>query len=169
MLLVGVFLSTPLFSQKLAIDAYYVRVITKEGDRLRGILEEVDDSYLSISTQSQIPLHSIRKVALRRKNKTSVLITGSLVGGLLVGYLAHQSLRKNGTRSAVAHGLTITFAAAAGATGGLLVSSGINSITHKVVRPPDGANAELYLARQLAPFSVTFQQDVLNRLPKSPQ
>ena len=169
MLLVSVSLSTPLFSQKLAIDAYYVRVITKEGERFRGILEDVDDSYLYLSTESRIPLHSIRKVALRRKNKTSVLITGSLVGGLLVGYLAHQSLQKNGTRSAIAHGLTLTFAAAAGATGGLLVSSGINGITHKVVRPPDGTNAELYLARQLTPFSVTFQQNILNGLPKYPQ
>ncbi len=169
MLLVSVSLSTPLFSQKLAIDAYYVRVITKEGERFRGILEDVDDSYLYLSTESQIPLHSIRKVTLRRRNATSVLITGSLVGGLLVGYLAHQSLRKNGTRSAIAHGLTLTFAAAAGATGGLLVSSGINSITRKVIRPSDAANAALYLSRQLAPFSIAYQQDLMNRLPKAPQ
>lgn len=95
-----------------------------------------------------------------------MLITGAIVGALSIGYLANQSLVANPARSPVAHGLTVTFAAAGGAAVGLLLGSEVSRINRKVIRPLDRGSPEASLVQQLEPFTLRYQQDVLNRLPK---
>lgn len=152
-------------AQPPVVATYQVRVVTIDGDRFRGVLEEVTDSALYINRTGWVPLHDIRKVAIRRKQKTPALVTGAIVGGLLTGFVSNQSLQRNQPRNAVSYGLTLTFAAAGGAAGGLLAGSLVNSITNKVIRPPKTVNPERYLFRQLQPYSTRYQQDIINRLP----
>ena len=95
-----------------------------------------------------------------------MLITGAIVGALAIGYLANQSLLANPARSPIAHGLTVTFAAAGGAAAGLLLGSAVSRVNRKVVRPLDQGSPEASLVQQLEPFSLRYQQDILNRLPK---
>ncbi|WP_338874625.1 hypothetical protein WBJ53_03305 [Spirosoma sp. SC4-14] len=159
------------FAQKPVIEQYRVRVITKTGQRLRGILDDVTESHLTVMYSyvgtERVPLENVRKVVLRRANKKTVQITGAIVGGLLVGFIANQSLENSPARSPILHGLTVVFAAAGGATGGLILSSAIGNLTSRIIRPLDPANPDLSLRRQLEPFSIRYQQDLLNRLPKS--
>jgi len=163
--------STGLFAQKPVIEEYRVRVVTKTGYRLRGILDDVTASHLTVNyayrQTERVPLSNVRKVVLRRANKKTVQITGAVVGGLLVGFIANQALKDRPARSPVLQGLSITFAAAAGATAGLILSSAIGNLTSRVIRPLDPVNPDLSLQRQLEPFSIRYQQDLLNRLPKS--
>ncbi|MFD2937129.1 hypothetical protein [Spirosoma flavum] len=161
-----------LFAQKPAIDAYRIKVVTTRGHRFRGVLDDINDTYLYIIHERNsprqvetIPLDAIRKVVIRRNSKTTVNVTGAIVGGLIVSFLAEQSLQKNPTRSPVAHGVTLTFAAAGGAAGGLLLGSAIGNATSRVVRPYNNSN----LLRQLEPYSMRYQQDLINRLPKNSQ
>lgn len=166
-LLINLLPSTRLFAQKLVVDAYDARILTKEGGHLRGLLTDVDSSYVYVGYGGQIPLQLIRKVTLHRKNKIYALSTGAILGGLLTGYLAHQSLQTSQTRSPLAHGITVTFAVVGGAAGGLLAGSGVHSLSRKVVRPPRTSDANRYLLRQLTPFSTGYQRRILNRVPYS--
>lgn len=163
-LLIFLRLSTGLFAQEIIVDAYYARVTTVEGNHLSGLLTDVDSSHVYIGYGDQIPLQVIRKVTLRRKNKTLALLTGAITGGLLTGYLAHQSLQTSQVRSSVSYGLTLMFAVVGGAAGGLLAGSGVHSLSRKVIRPPNTADADVYLLRQLTPFSISYQQRIINRL-----
>ncbi len=163
-----------LFAQKPTVDAYRIKVVTKDGYRFRGTFSDIDNSfiYLSFGRYSQedrIPLTSIRKVVIRRNNKKSVLISGAIVGGLLSGYLANESIKTSPTRSPVAHGVTVAFAAVGGAASGLLLGSVIGSISSRVIRPLNLVNPDVSLFRQLEPFSLRYQQDIINRLPKNSQ
>jgi len=164
-------LSVTLQAQQPVVDAYQVRVVTKGGNRARGILDEVTDRHLYIGRAhrrgEQILLSDIRKVVIRRAGRKGELITGALIGGLAVGYLSNESLQKNQPRSPVWYGLTLAFATAGGAAGGLVLGSAISNLTSRVIRPLDPANPERSLFRQLEPFSVIYQQDVLNRLPQN--
>ncbi|UFH53834.1 hypothetical protein [Spirosoma sp. KNUC1025] len=162
-------LSGSSLAQSLAVDEYYVRVTTTNGDHFRGLFDDIDGSYLYVSTESPIPLQQIRKVTIRRKKQTTALITGAILGGLLTGYLANQSLTKNQARSPVAHGLTLTFAAAGGAAAGLLLGSAFSRVTRRVVYPLNPAEPETSLFRQLEPFSVRYQQRFFKQLPQSSQ
>jgi hypothetical protein len=158
------------FAQEPLVEEYRVRIVTKEGNRFRGVLDEVTDSQLYVETRPQhwrrrIPLSAVRKVVIRRENKKTVLITGAVIGALIVGFISNESLRQNPARSPVAYGLTLAFASAGGATAGLILSSAIGNVSSRVIRPLDPANPEGSLRRQLEPFSVEYQQDLLNRLP----
>lgn len=166
-LLITFLLSTSLFAQQPTVDPYSVRITTKEGYHLRGILTDVDSSYAYVGYGSPVALSTIRKITLRRKNKTPALITGAIVGGLLTGYLAQQSLQTNQVRSPVSYIFTIAFATTGGAAAGLLVGSGVHSFSRKVIRPIGVADPNLYLLRQLTPFSTSYQRGILNRLPNS--
>ncbi|CAN5422681.1 hypothetical protein BH09BAC4_BH09BAC4_40920 [soil metagenome] len=152
-------------AQKPTFDTYRIRVVTKEGDRFRGPMDDIDNSYLYLRDE-RIPLARIRKVVIRSNTNKPMLVTGAIVGALAIGYLANQSLRTNQTRSPVAHGLTVTFAAAGGAAVGLLLGSAASRINHKVIRPVNQGSPETSLVRQLEPFTLRYQEDILNRLPK---
>ena len=135
-ILVSLSANITLFAQNPAVDAYRIKVVTKAGDRFRGTFSDIDDLfiYLSFGRYSQedrILLTNIRKVVIRRNSKKSVLISGSIVGGLVSGFLANESLKTNPTRSPVAHGLTVIFAVAGGAASGLLLGSAIGSISSR--------------------------------------
>ncbi|WP_223860357.1 hypothetical protein [Spirosoma validum] len=161
-------------AQQLAVDAYWVKIVTTEGNRFSGVLSDIDNSHLYLTQErntwrtddGRIPIDRIRKVAIRRKNQTPAVITGAVLGGLLVGYLANQSLRTNQTRSPVSHGLTLTFAIAGGAAGGVVIGSAVGRLTRRVIRPLQLVDPATFLLRQLEPFSVRYQQDFMYRLPK---
>lgn len=172
--LLSVFVAGFAGAQKHTVDIYKVRVITTEGNRFGGTLRAVDNSFLYLSGErnwrtdnGQIPLSLIRKVVLRRINQKSIQVSGAIAGGLAVGYIANQSLQRNQTRGPVTYGLTLTFAAAGGAAAGLLLGSAVGTVNRRIIRPLYLAEPELTLFRQLEPFSLMYQQDVLDRLPKT--
>ncbi len=166
-LLIGGILTDDAFSQPLEIALYRVKVTTKSGNRFRGILEDMTENYLYIDHNTEeIPTDIIRKVIIRRVNKKVAIITGAITGGLLTGYLANESLKRNQTNSVGAYGLTLTFAAAGGAAAGLVAGSAIGDLSSRDIRPLDPVNPGISLFRQLEPFSVRYQQDFINRLPK---
>ncbi|GAB4010676.1 hypothetical protein GCM10028808_22260 [Spirosoma migulaei] len=117
-------------------------------------------------SSGRIPFANIQKVVIRRKSKKNALISGAIVGGLLTGYVANQSLQKNPVRGPVIYGLTLTLSAAGGAAAGLLVGSALGNLNRRVIRPLDQRNPDLSLFRQLQPFSWRYQQDIINRLPQ---
>ncbi|WP_052731270.1 hypothetical protein [Spirosoma radiotolerans] len=147
-------------------DSYQVRVTTKDGSRFRGPFRDIDSANLYVYDNywtNRIPLQSIRRVVLRRESKKEVQITGAILGGLGVGYVATETPY----RSPVLHGVTVTFAAAGGAVAGLLLSSAISSFVsrRRVIRPLNVANPTIRLYRELEPFSDRYQRDLLDRLP----
>jgi hypothetical protein len=146
----------------------------KTGDHVRGILSDITASSVYVypekrSARALVPLTDIRKIVLRRNSKRNALITGASIGGLLTGFAAHQSLQTNQARMALTYGLTLTFAAAGGAAAGLLVGSGIGNLKKIVIHPSTFINPEQSLFRQLEPFTARYQQDVIDRLPQTPQ
>lgn len=161
-------------AQKHAVNSYKIRVTTTEGNRFTGTLTAIDTSFLYLNNEStwrtddgRIPLSLIRKVALRRVNQKSIQYSGAIVGGLVVGYLTNQALQKSQTRSPVSYGLTLTFSTAGGAAAGLLLGSAVGTVNRRVIRPLYLAEPELTLFRQLEPFSLRYQQAVLDRLPEN--
>lgn len=173
-LLISSLLPDYLQAQKPAVDVYRIQVTTKAEQHFRGILNDIDDTTLYIGRSARIypltktiPLNAVRKVVIRRVNKKGAIITGAILGGLLTGYLSHQSLQKNQPNSPVTYGITLTFAAAGGAAAGLLVGSAAGSLSRRVIRPLSQTDPELSLFRQLEPFSVRYQQEFINRLPKT--
>ena len=97
------------------------------------------------------------------------MITGAIIGGLAAGFASYNSLQRNQPSSAVSYGITLTFATAGGAAAGLLVGSMIGNLKKIVIRPAMFTDPERSLFRQLEPFTWRYQQDIINRLPKTPQ
>ncbi|GAB4029324.1 hypothetical protein [Spirosoma gilvum] len=162
-------------AQKLTFDTYQARVITVAGKHYRGLLEEVSDTDLRLTSfrgngiDEEIPLRQIRKVVIRRTSKKRAIITGAIIGGLASGFASYKSLQQNQTSNAFIYGITLTFASAGGAAAGLVVGSVVNNVTGRVIRPLDMTNPELSLFRQLEPFTYRHQQNLMKRLPKTPQ
>lgn len=162
--------SVGLFAQQHEAAVYRVTVVLKTGQRLRGLLSDVDDSYLRVGATNNsrgglVQLATIRKVIVRRNSKKNAFISGAIVGGLLTGYAANQSLQKNQVRTPLIYGLTLTLSAAGGAAAGLLVGSLIGNISGRVIRPLDRNDPELFLFRQIEPFTIRYQEDMINSLP----
>lgn len=163
-------LSNSVLAQEPVETVYRVNVVTKTREHFRGILSDITESTVYIYSDKRVaragvPLSDVRKVVLRRNSKKNALITGAIIGGLLTGFAANQSLQTNQVRTAVTYGLTLTFAAASGAAAGLLVGSGIGNLKKIVIRPLTFVNPEQTLFRQLEPFTVRYQEDVIKRLP----
>lgn len=161
-----------LAAQPPKVEAYRARVVTQAGKRVRGTLDEITNGYLYVSSkhtgyqEEEIPLGEIRKVVIHRVNKKSALISGAVIGGLVTGFLSNESLQKSQTSSPITYGLTLTFAAAGGAAAGLVLGSAIGNLTSRIIRPRDRINPGLSLFYQLEPFTVRYQQNLINRLPK---
>lgn len=167
--------SVATIAQELEVVEYRARVLTKGGNRLRGILEEVTGEYLYVDylnskshhRSGKIPLTSIRKVVIRYNRRRSTL-EGAIVGGGLAAFATIRSSKKNGFRSPVVYGLNLAIAVGAGAGIGALIGRNIGPAARKTIRPfgqtPDEAAESL--RRQLKPFTYTYQNDVLNRVPQ---
>ena len=157
-------LPVTLHAQQLALDVYQARVTLQTGEHFRGLLDNVTETELYLTNarghplRDPITLHQIRKIVLRRNDKKSALITGAIIGGLAAGYVSNQSLQKNQPSSPISYGLTLTFAVAGGAAGGLLVGSAAGNLTRRVIRPQNVVNPETSLFRQLEPFSLRYQR-----------
>ncbi len=172
-LITGLTLAFPAVAQKPAVKEYRVRVVTKEGIRLRGILDEVTDTHLRIAYTSSryyqqdewIPLTAIRKVVVRRTNKAAWRITGAIVGSAVAGLVANESLQKKRTGNPITYIVTLTMASVGGATTGLILSGVLVNLSRRVIRPLDSSNPAINLQRQLEPFSIHYQQNARNPLP----
>lgn len=155
-------------AQQPAVDVYRARVVTTRGYSVRGTLEDVDSFSVYVGGH-YVPLSMIRKVVIRRQNNKRTYLLGAVLGAIAVGYITNQSLQKNPTSSAAAHGLTVGLGAVGGGAAGLLVGSALGTLNAKVVRSNKSANADISLYRELRPFSVRYQQRLLNRLPTGPR
>ncbi|WP_020601475.1 hypothetical protein [Spirosoma spitsbergense] len=172
-LFTGCFLTDTLWAQQPAVAGYHVKVKTSSGNYFSGLLQEVTSSYLYIGNdpyepESRIPLDDVLKVVIRRQNKKNAVISGAVVGGLMLGFITNQSLQRVPPRSLFTYGLILTFAAAGGAAGGALAGSTLHNVsTSRTIRPPKNEDASLNLFRQLEPYSARYQQDFINRLPQT--
>lgn len=152
------------------IELYQVRVITNKGSRLRGVLEDVSDTYVTLGKHhgrhsgGRIRLNSVRKIILKRSNRRRLVIRGAVAGGLLTGYLIVRSSEKNGFSSPVLYGINVVMGVAGGAVAGGLLGYGIGPLSRKVIRPEgrDPEQAAKNIRRQLEPFTQRYLDDVLN-------
>ena len=161
-----------------SVEVYTVKVVTKEGRRIRGTLDDVSETHVAVGDNdvaapwfrhsgNKVLLSDVRKVVIRRQSKRRVTVQGAIVGGLLTGFVVVQSAKKSGFRSPVLYGLNLVLAAAGGAAAGALVSHSIGSVSAKTIRPLGRGNVEDVnerLRRQLEPFTYSHQNDVLNRV-----
>ncbi|GAB3950229.1 hypothetical protein GCM10028805_27820 [Spirosoma harenae] len=137
------------------------------GEHIKGLLDNVTETELYLTNArghllgDPLPLNRIRKIVLRRNSRKSAVVTGAIIGGLAAGYASYRSLQRNQPSSAVGYGITLTFAAAGGAAGGLLVGAAVGNLTRRVIRPLDVANPEISLLRQLEPFSLRYQRSFI--------
>lgn len=173
LLLLSVLVTRPLLAQKPVLETYQVKVVTKMGDHFRGVFADITPTtlYYDPGTRyspnhylQEIPLVTIRKVTLRRTSKRRAIRAGVVVGALGFGFLAVDGLKNNPASSSATYGITVLFAAGAGAAVGLVVGSTIGNVSHRVVRPGNLENGLGDLYRQLEPFSMRYQNDVLNRI-----
>lgn len=162
-------------AQESAAEEYRVRVTTKSGNHIRGILNEVTDEYLYVGYLDSRPHHRSEKIPLRvihkaviRYKRSKHTLEGAVVGVGLAAFLTIQSSNRNGFRSPVVYGLNLVIAAGAGAAIGAIIGRNIGSISRRTIRPigqtPDEAAESL--RRQLKPFTYEYQNDILNRVPQ---
>lgn len=163
-----------------SIEIYKVKVVTKDGSRVRGTLDDVSETHVAIGDNDQaapwfrrsggkVPLSDVLKVVLRRQSKRRATIQGGIVGGLITGFAVVQSTEKNGFRSPVVYVLNLVMAAGGGAAAGAIVGHGIGSVSARTIRPFRSGTVENVsesLRRQLDPFTYSYQSDVLNRVPQ---
>ncbi|MEZ0538983.1 hypothetical protein [Fibrella arboris] len=150
-------------AQQPTVEVYRVRITTVSGYHIRGILEAVDSLDVYVGND-YIPLSMIRRIVIQRESKKSALIIGALIGAIASTYLANQGLKKNPARSTGVQIVNLGFSAVGGATVGLLTGSAIGNINARVIRPTGLSGSTISLYRELRPFSVQFQRDMINHL-----
>ena len=104
-----------------------------------------------------------------RQNRRRNTLEGAVVGAGLTSFLIVQSSKRSGFRSPVLYGLNLLMGAAAGAAAGALVGHSIGSVSARIIRPLGRGSTETInesLRRQLTPFTYTYRNDVLNRVPQ---
>lgn len=156
------------FAQKLTAEDYHATVVTNRGKRIRGVLNDVtvDNVYLTDESADpkSIPLDIIRRVIVRRENKRPAVRTGAIIGGLIFGFFTVEGLKKNPTRNPISAGLTLLLSSGTGVAAGAGAGALIGNVSSRVIRPGTRENQFTDLRRQLEPFSVRYQRDVLNRV-----
>lgn len=166
----AVLLAAVSVAQQPAVEPYQVRIVTDAGERYRGVLYDVTNEAVFLDgdfgDDAAIPLRTVRKAVLLRKNKRTGAVAGAILGGLGIGWLANQSFERSPPRSSIARGVTLTFAIAGGAGFGLVAGSLLGGLRRRIVRPAAGDIGRQRLAQQLRPFSLRYQQDVLDQLPQ---
>ncbi|GAB3490991.1 hypothetical protein GCM10027341_03440 [Spirosoma knui] len=162
------------YAQTSKPESYKIKIVTLEGDRFIGILDDVSQTAISLSNETsngfryedgEVPLANVRKLVLRRNSRKKSAIQGGVVGALVLGYTVIQSSKKNGFRSPAVYSLNLGLAMVGGAATGGLLGYRIGPIARKVIRPRgrDREEARENLRRQLEPFTYSYQIDVLNR------
>lgn len=163
-----------------SIEVYKATVVTKDGHRIRGTLDDVSETYVAIGDNDlaapwyrrsggKVFLSDVRKVIIRRASKRRATVQGAIIGGLLTGFLVVESARKSGFRSPILYGVNLVMSAAAGAAAGALIGHSIGSVSAKTIRSFRHGTVEdstENLRRQLDPFTYSYQSDVLNRMPQ---
>ncbi len=161
------------FAQKSAIEVYRVRIVTREGRNVHGVLDTVTDHDLSVNDlnsrqrhrQTRIALTNISKVVIRSDRRHT--LEGALVGGAVFAFLSLESGRKTPFRSPILFGINVALTTAVGAGAGALIGKNVRPVGHRTVRPlgqtPDEAVENM--RRQLEPFSYSRQNDILNQVP----
>lgn len=160
------------FGQRPAVEPYRVRIVTEAGERYRGVLYDVTDAGIFLDgdfgDDVAIPSGTVRKVVVLPNDKRAGALTGAILGGLGTGWLANQSFQRSAPRTSVARGVTLGLSIVGGAAIGLVVGSIIGGLRRQTIRPAVSDNRGQRLSQQLKPFSLRYQQDVLNQLPQSP-
>ncbi len=164
-----------LLAQSSSVELYRIKVVTVEGERWRGILNDVSNVDVLIGedhqaspgfryTESRIPLARIRKIILRRYSRRKSAIQGAILGGLAVGYVVVESTRRSQFRNPALYGLNLGLAIVGGGAAGALIGHSIGPITRKIIKPTgrDQGDTDENLRRQLLPFTYSYQNDVLN-------
>jgi hypothetical protein len=159
-------------AQKLVAEEFRVRVVTKSGKPVRGILREVTDEYLYLyhprpsHRSEEIPLNAIRKVLVRSNRRNT--IEGGILGGSLAAFLTIRSSKRNGFRSPVVYALNLAIAVGSGAGIGAIIGRNIRPLTPRTIRSygqtPEEAAKSLRL--QLEPLTYANQTEILNRVPR---
>lgn len=162
------------------VEVYTATVVAQDGHRLRGILAGVSSTEVFISDYADarldqcesVALSTVRKVVLRRTNHRRATARGAVAGGVGIGLITLQSSQKNGFRSPVVYGVTLASAVVVGALVGALVGNGIKPLFSKTIRPrPRSSPDETVrgISQELRPYSVDYQQTILDRLKQLPQ
>lgn len=165
-----------------SVVLYKVKIVTVHGNRFRGILDDVSETHVSIGHNDQaapwfrhsggtVALADVRKVIVRKQSRRRPTMHGAIAGGLLTGLTAVLSSHQHGFRSPVLYGLNLVMATAGGAVPGALIGRSIGSLSQKTIRPRRRSRYSEFaddstesLRRQLAPFTYSYQSDVLNRV-----
>ncbi|WP_041257615.1 hypothetical protein [Fibrella aestuarina] len=175
-------LANPLLAQATGPDRYRARVVTTAGRRFHGVLEDVDSYgvYLRQATSARnqfdqdgyLPISTIRKVVVVRRQKKRLQVAGAAIGAAALGFVSYEALKKNPPRSDISYGLTLTFSAAAGAAIGYALGSGANALfdqaNRRVFRPAYPGDSTT-LIRQLQPFCERYRQELFDRKPTTNQ
>lgn len=162
------------------VELYTATVVAQDGHRLRGILAGVSTTEVFIGDQpdtrldqcESVALSAVRKVVLRRTKHRRAAVRGAVVGGIGIGLLTLESSQKNGFRSPVVYGVTLASAVVGGALAGALVGNSIGPLFSKTIRPrPRSSPDETIrgISQELRPYSVDYQQTILDRLNQQPQ
>jgi len=154
---------------------YRIKIVTFNGERLRGTLYAVDEARLQFSNEDSfppldpesVPLESIRKVLVYPNRRREAAWQGAAVGGALLGFVTLRSLQKHPPRSSVVFGLNLALGTGAGALFGNFVGSGISRRPHnRVIRPARQGDASASLLAQLRPFCIRNQDEYFTPPPQ---
>jgi hypothetical protein len=165
---------SPVAAQQTTYLQYKAKIVLTDGSRLYGTIGLVTDEKLTVDDTNwfrhnndggTVALSDIRKIIIKVESHRNARITGAILGGLLTGFAAVNSLEKNPTRSPVLGGATITLSVAAGAGMGMLTGHLIGNTKRIVVRPvgTDPETIARSLKLQIEPFSYASQQRFLNK------
>ncbi len=181
LLLTGmVLLSSATTLRAQSAEVYTATVVTRDGHRTRGLLKEVNETDVIVGDYRDAPsglddivaLSDISKVVLRRTNQRRATVRGAVAGGIVVGLLTVESSQRNGFRSPVVYGVTLASALVGGALAGALAGNGIRSLFKKTVRPRSrnaSDDSDRNLRRELEPYTLLYQQTILDRVYTQPQ
>lgn len=142
----------------------------KDGGRISGILENVENGILYFDPSERIvhrytylpsvALRQVEWVVIKRTNKRKAVRTGMVIGGLIGGYFGYQSSQKSKFRSPVLAGISIALSAATLGGVGAVAGSLIGSSARRVIRPLDPDDPLESWERQLRPFTNAYLNEM---------
>jgi hypothetical protein len=163
--LVFFFLSAELPAQPQPAEAYAVKVVTNQGRRLSGFLYDVSETDLLLSPDrdlsgyrvlaNRLPLSDVRRVIVYVGTKRAGTIEGAVLGGLGLGLLSVQSLRKSPLRSPAVTGISVLLALGGGAAIGSFVGALGSNMGRRGIRISRRAGDVALFRSQLLPFTYT--------------
>ncbi|TAE29405.1 MAG: hypothetical protein EAZ91_12720 [Cytophagales bacterium] len=159
-------LAVPVVGQRFERPQFRAIVHLKEGGRISGFLDEVENGVLYFDTAERIKhtgeyepsvaLSNVSWVVVKRVNNQKAIRTGIVVGALVGGFLAYRGSQRNPFRSPLLGGISIGLTASAMGFAGALVGSLVGGANRRVIRPVDRDNPAESLERQLKHFTQVY-------------